>query len=138
MATAVDFGQDTSCTTSLRTGQLVSGPRLVAEALYRRFTTPRGMLRGGEDEANYGLDLVGIIGSVSTKSDAAALEGRILSEAQKDERIQSVSVTVNATTSGPSTSFAIAISATTAAGPFTLQLAVSAVTVELIGIKVGT
>mgnify|MGYP000564826546 CR=1 FL=1 len=38
--------------------------RLVAEAIYRRLTTPPGTLLGGDDEANYGLDLLSLIGSV--------------------------------------------------------------------------
>ncbi len=130
-----DFGRDTSCTTSLRTGRFATGARLVAEADYRRLTTPRGMLRGGEEEANYGLDLSEMIGSVATKSDAASLRGRISSELMKDERHESVDVTVIPTTEGPVMAFDITVDAQTTEGPFTLVLLASAVTVELLGIK---
>lgn len=131
------FGTDTSCTTSLRTGRLVTGPRLVAEASYRRLTTPRGMLRGGADEANYGLDLADEIGSTNIVATAASLPGRISSELLKDERLDSVEVKVTTTTIGPSTTFYVSIEGQTAEGPFLLTLAVSDVTVSLLGIVVG-
>lgn len=132
----VDLGRDVSCTDSLKTGRFVTGARLVAEACYRRLTTPRGMLRGGEAEQNYGLDLTELCGSTNPKSDAAALPGRIRSELSKDERIEAGSIVVEVliTTEGADTSFAITIRAQTAAGPFALKLLASSVTVELLGI----
>jgi hypothetical protein len=126
-----------SCTTSLRVGQFASGLRLVAEAAFRRLTTPRGMLRGGEDEANYGFDLAGMIGTATTKNTAASLEGQIRAELLKDERISTVDVAVIDTTANKITSFAVTVRCTTAEGPFALQLAVSAVTVTLLGINIG-
>lgn len=135
-AATTNFGRDLSCTTSIRTGRFVSGPRLVAESLYRRLTTPRGMLRGGDDESDFGLDLLDLVGSATTKNDAAALEGKIRSEAAKDERIESVDVEVLTVTEGAVTSFEIAIDATTSAGPFSLQLRVEDVTIELVGLSV--
>lgn len=129
------FGRDLSCTTSLRTGRYVTGVRLVAEAVFRRLTTPRGMLRGGEDEENYGIDLLDMIGSVSTKSDAAALEGRIRSELLKDERLESVTVRVISTTTGASKAFDIFIACTTSEGPFDLELGVDEVTVEILNLR---
>jgi hypothetical protein len=132
---ATDFGRDTSCTTSLKTGRFSSGVRLVAEAAFRRLTTPRGMLRGGEDEANYGLDLTEIVGTTSPKVTAASLPGRIKAELEKDQRIQSVDVKVAIATAGSLASFEIAIAAQTAEGPFSLVLLASSVTVELLGIK---
>lgn len=130
-----EFGRDTSCMTELRSGRFVTGPRLVGEAAYRRLTTPRGMLRGGDEEANYGIDLLDMIGSVATKADASALGGRISAELGKDERIELVDTTVVATTDGPSTAFDITVQATTAEGPFTLQVRVSEVTIELLGLS---
>lgn len=129
------FGRDTSCTTALRTGRFATGARLVAEAAYRRLTTPRGMLRGGEEEGSYGLDLLGLIGSVATKSDAAALGGLITNELTKDERILTAATVVVATVDGPVTSFVITVEATTNDGPFTLQVGVDEVTIELLRIE---
>lgn len=134
---ASNFGRDISCTRGLRTGRFVTGPRLVAEALYRRLTTPRGTLRGGPDEANYGIDLTELVGSAATKRDAAALPGRIQAEALKDERIERVNVTVTQSVEGPSVAFAILIEAETSEGPFELQLLVSEVTVQLLNISDG-
>lgn len=128
------FGKDTSCTTSMRTGRLVSGARLVAESAFRRLTTPRGMLRGGEEERNFGLDLTELIGTVSNKSDAAALPGRIRAELKKDERIETVDVVVTDTTEGAGKFFLVQIAATTNEGPFTLAIGVTEVTTELLGI----
>jgi hypothetical protein len=133
-----DFGRDISCTSSLRTGRFSTGVRLVAEAAYRRLTTPRGALRGGEEEANYGFDLLEKIGSVSTKTDAAALPGQIAAELKKDERIDDVSVTVVDTSTGPAKSFDITIVATTGLGPFSLVLAVSGVTIAMVGLEASS
>lgn len=129
------FGRDIACTTTLRTGRYATGFRVVAEAIYRRLTTPRGLLRGGEEEQNYGLDLMSLVGSVNTRGDAASLEGRIKTELSKDERIESVTASVLETTVGPAKSFAITINVVTAAGPFELQIGVDDVTVELLGIR---
>lgn len=128
------FGKDTSCTSALRPGQFVTGVRLVAEAAYRRLTTPRGMLRGGDEEADYGLDLLDSIGGVASESNAKALGGRIRNELLKDERIESVDVTVVLSQVGPASELDITIEAATREGPFTLTVAVDEVSVELIGI----
>jgi hypothetical protein len=129
------FGRETSCTTELRTGRFVTGPRLVAEACYRRLTTPRGMLRGGEEEASYGINLMDLVGSTQSKAEAAALPGRIRTELEKDERIESVTVSILETRSASGDiALSISIEAVTGVGPFTLTLLASDVTVELLGI----
>lgn len=133
-STGIDFGRDVSCTDSLRTGRFATRARLVGEAAYRRLTTPRGMLRGGEEEASYGLDLTELVGSVATKADAAALPGRIRSELTKDERVARVEVGVDRVSEGPATAFVVTVTAETDEGPFTLQLRASGVSVELLGI----
>lgn len=107
----------------------------MAEAAYRRLTTPRGMLRGGEAEGEYGLDLTELIGSVDKKNAAATLPGQISSELSKDERIDGLEVTVTETMDGPGIVLQIRVEAETADGEFTLTLLASDVTVELIGIE---
>lgn len=131
---ATNYGKDTSCTTSLRTGRYATGLRLVAEAAYRRLTTPRGMLHGGEEEADYGLDLTDLIGSSAPDVVAVSLPGRIASELAKDERIEGVDVDVAVQREGPATRFLITIEATTGEGPFTLQVVANEVTAELLGL----
>src|SRR5262245_61811739 len=96
-----NFGRDLSCSTSIRSGRFVSGARLVAEAAYRRLTTPRGMLRGSEEEQNYGIDVTELVGSATSPATVATLQGRIRAELEKDERIESVNVTIIASTRGP-------------------------------------
>lgn len=93
------------------------------------------MLRGAEDEANYGIDLAELVGNVNPKAAAAALPERIRAELSKDERIDSVSVDVLIVESGPATSFVVTVSCVTAAGPFELQIEASAVSIELLGLK---
>jgi hypothetical protein len=132
-----DFGRDLSCTASLRTGRYVTGARLVAEAAYRRLTTPRGMLSGGEEEAIYGLDLTELTGAIASDAEAATIGGRVQAELLKDDRVTSVEVSVTATSSGPAVAYEIAIVAQTDAGPFDLTLAVDDVTVELLGLAAG-
>jgi hypothetical protein len=134
-ATVTNFGRDTSCTTGMRTGQLVSGVRLVAEASYRRLSTPRGSLIGGEDEANYGLDLAGKIGSAATHDEVAALPAQVEAELLKDARIETVNVTIVQTITGPSAAWTVTVEATTALGPFSLVLGVADVTVQLLGVQ---
>jgi hypothetical protein len=135
MSATTDFGRDSSCTDSLKTGRLSSGPLLVAETAYRRLITPRGALRGGEEEADFGLDLLGLIGdNANVESLAASLPGQIRGELRKDERITGVSATVTYVTEGPATTFTISIACETGEGPFTLRVSVDEVTVELLGI----
>ncbi len=135
---ATDFGREVSCTTALKPGRFVSGARIVAESIYRRLTTPRGVLRGTEEEANFGLDLTELIGSVSTKTDIASLPGRIRSEILKDERVESVDVRVVETSDAVAKSFAVFIEAVTTLGPFTLNIEVDEVTAALLGIEVAS
>jgi hypothetical protein len=132
---STNYGSDVSATTSLRTGRLVTGARLVAESAFRRLITPRGMLRGGEEEANFGLDLTELVGGVTSSAEEATIPGRVQAELLKDERIESVDVTVLRMRQGPGTRYRITIEALTNAGPFSLQVGVNDVSTELIGLK---
>lgn len=131
---ATDYGRDVSCTTSLRTGRLVSGRVLLAEAAFRRLTTPRGSLIGNADEANYGIDLLDLIGQPDTRSLLVALPGQIRTELLKDERFIDVTVTVTRESQGPVVTYNISITIETDDGPFALRLSASEVDVQLLGI----
>jgi hypothetical protein len=131
-----DFGRDIGCTTGLRTGTLVRGARLIGEAAYRRLTTRRGTLRGGRDEAEYGLFLPGVVGSTSPRLAAVSLPGRISTELLKDARIAEVDVDVQlGYLPAGAALFTVTIRARTAVGPFELVLRVSDVTTELVGLE---
>jgi len=129
------FGYDIYCTRGMKSGRFVSGVELVAQAYYRRLTTTRGTLIGGEEEQNYGLNLMSLVGKAATPSFAASLPGKIENELLKDPRTESVTATVVAATAGPAVTYTISIAAKTDAGPFTLVLAVSAVSAEILGIQ---
>lgn len=127
-----DFGRDTWCRDSLRSGRYATGVELVAQNAYHRLITPRGQLRGGEDEEDYGLDLVGMLGSVANPADAAALPGQIRAELLKDERILDVAATVTSSVGGPATEWIVEVTADTDEGPFDLVISVDGLTVELL------
>jgi hypothetical protein len=129
-----NYGRDTSCTDSLRTGRIVSGAMAIGEAAYRRLSTSRGTLRGREEEANYGEDLAEFVGKQASPSTSAMLPAIIRNELDKDERILSTEVDVTTKQDGPSVTYLVAVSCTTAEGPFTLQMSVSNVRVSLLGI----
>lgn len=133
---AGDYGFDLSATTGVKASSLVRGVRLVAEAVFRRLTTPPGTLRGGPAELDYGVDLAGFVGRVDARSAAAALPGIIRSELSKDDRIGSADATVAIEQSGPGAyRLVIRVSCTTSADEdFALTLAVTDVSTELLGI----
>jgi hypothetical protein len=119
----------------MHTGRYVRGVKTVAQACYRRLITPRGALRGGEEEANYGLDLVGLLGGPVEVGDVAAMERAIAAELKKDQRVSGADVTITETEAGGDIAWTVAIQGYTAKGPFDLVLAVSGVTVELVGLS---
>jgi hypothetical protein len=132
-------GLDTSCTDSLHAGRLVRAFKaLVAEACYRRLITPRGMLRGGEQEANYGFDVSGLIGAVVPSGAAtliASLPGQIKLELVKDERVEDVATTVTSSENGAKgLSLGLTVRITTDVGAVSLLLAADSVTVALLGV----
>lgn len=131
------FGRDTSCTDTYKPGRFASGARLVAESDYRRLTTRRGVLRGAEDEANFGLDLSELVGTAKTDAQLAALPAQVRDELMKDQRHDDVEVTYSITKTGPFREVNLSIKAITKEGPFTLNVLVSAVTLELLGIEEG-
>ena len=85
------YGRDLSCTRDLRDdfGELREGdPRIVLEALVRRFETPRGTL---DDDEEYGFDLPSRLHSGVTQTELRALQSQCVAEAKKDERVDSAS-----------------------------------------------
>lgn len=134
---ATGFGKDMSCTTGLRSRRTVRGLRLVAEAAFRRLITPRGSLRGGVEEANYGIDLPAMVGEVASESQLAALPGQIKLELLKDDRITAVEVEVARKDVGPEVELTITIVIFTDEGQVTLTLEVSAVAAKILGIVEG-
>jgi hypothetical protein len=129
----VSYGADTWAVNGVRTGRLVTGKLLVAQALYRRLITPRGTLFY---DTAYGFDLSEFVGEVGPELAAAAMPGRIRNELLKDDRVSSVDASVEVVTEGAETTLVVSITATLADSgeTFTLTLGVSSVTTELLNI----
>lgn len=86
---APPYGRDTSCTTQMRRGVIVSGGRLLGEATFRRYTTDRGTLLY---DPNYGLLITRLINADMTQSELNSIQGQLRTEAMKDRRLDEVAV----------------------------------------------
>ncbi len=107
---------------------MVSGFRVVGEAIYRRWTTPRGRLIG---YPNYGTDLTAFINDDMSKRDIAAMNAALQAEALKDERVTGATVTSTLDSDGLLTVVGVF---DTGQGPFTLTIAASDVSVKILEI----
>jgi len=92
------YGAEIWCAGELVTGRMAYGVAAVAHALYRRATTRRGTLRGGDDESAYGVDVEGLIGQLGARDAVAALPGMLRAEWLKDDRVADVDVTATRAT----------------------------------------
>lgn len=132
----MSYGVDIWCTDSMHTGRLARGITVVAQALYRRQITPRGTLRGGDEEANYGIDLAGYVGSSDPETAALALPGIIGAELRKDDRVADVQTVVTVEKVEGLDSFTIKerVVLHDEDSAFTLTLSVSQVGAALLGV----
>ncbi len=87
---APPFGRDTSATDQVRYGVIVSGPRLVAESIFRLLRTPKGQLLS---DPFWGESLADRLGSDFSQADADTLPSQLEAAIEKDDRIDSVTVT---------------------------------------------
>lgn len=126
------YGYGMSALSKLSTGRRVSGARLIAEAIYRRLTTPRGTVANAP---TYGLDLSAYLGAVGGQVAIAALPAIIESEVLKDDRVASVEVTVvrDATTKSESLEITLSVTPVDEFEEFDLTLAVSDVDTTIVG-----
>lgn len=133
---SVDYGSDISIVADIDlSGRVVTGPRLVAEAVARRLMTPNGGLIG---DVHYGFDLSQYINDDMGPADFAAMISGAVQECLKDERVLAAEVTVETTTldaSRTQKSLDVSITLTISSGTFDLVLAVSDVGVELLSVE---
>lgn len=130
------YGLDTWCLDSLSPGRYARGPTLVAQALYRRLITPRGTLRGGDEEGAYGFDVSGYCGAVGYPTALAALPGLVTGELLKDDRVSEVTVeATEAETDTGDIAITLTIDAVLAdeSGSFVLTLSVTDVNTTILG-----
>jgi len=88
------YGSDISCDFDLDPDVLELDPfstRALAEAIVRRLDCPRGQL---PDDPNYGIGLRQYVNRGTTDRELLTLAGQIRNELVKDDRIESVIVTV--------------------------------------------
>lgn len=120
------FGSGWSCVDDLTMpAVMVTGNRIVAEAIARRLTTPRG---GLIDDPNYGYDLTDFLNDDLSPTDVARIAAGVQAECVKDERVSSAVATVTLTAGV----MVVTIALTTANGPFTLVLSITDVTVSIL------
>ena len=91
---ALGYGVDLWCDSRLQTARYARGSRALAQALFRRLTTPRGSLRGTPEAEAYGLDISQFIGSASQPIVLASIPSQVRAELAKDDRILATEVTV--------------------------------------------
>ena len=119
----------------MRTGRYASGALLVGQTCYHRLITPRGTLQGGPDEGNFGLDLEGMCGAAVTADLQNAMPARIENELRKDERVESVRVSMSSSRdANGDITWSFDIRVMTGLGPFALVIGVDNVGVKLLNL----
>ena len=122
-----DFGTDISTFPDLDPSfSVVTGPRVVVEAVARRLTTPRGSLIGDEE---YGFDLRQLLHLDLSQRDEARVLAQLRAQAEADERV--LGATVRLLRSSGDT-LRVVVRFSTLDGPFAFTLAVSAARTTLI------
>ncbi len=128
----VDFGTDISCFEDMDPqASEVSGYELLAQAVFRRITTPRGMLIDDED---YGIDVRSLLHKGMTEREIAAFPGVVRQEILKDERIARCTVELKRTTIE---NWQMTIVAEAGEGPFSLVVGVADAAVSLLSVAGG-
>jgi phage baseplate assembly protein W len=123
-----DFGIDTSSFPDLDPSfSALTDQRVVAEALTRRLTTPRGALPFYPD---YGTDVRGWLNESVTQARLSEWRRAVQRECEKDERVASADASL--AYNQQSQTLSISVAGTTADGPFALVLSVTSVTVTLL------
>lgn len=119
------YGSDVSCVSDVDAGVVElsgSDPLVVAQALVRRLDTPRGSL---PDDPSYGISLRSYLSAGTTTTDIQRLAGVIRNELVKDDRVESLSVTVTPSTTGDALAVLLSITPADSGIPFTMTLAVT-------------
>lgn len=135
MAGLLADARDTHCLDELEPGRMAAGKDLLAQRCYHRLTTPAGTLRGGEDEAGFGLDLAGFVGRTEDRQLASMLPVVVRNELLKDEAVYAVTVTAERSAGAGLVIYQITITIDSEVGELELVLSVSDVTVELLGVR---
>ncbi len=134
----IGHGREQWCQDAVVTGRYVTGWLVVAQACYRRLITPTGMLRWGEEESRYGLDLAGFIGAVGDDAAVLALPSLVAAELAKDDRVADTLCTVARTQDAAglvTLDLVIDVALKDAGGSFALTLSVADAKTTLVSVK---
>lgn len=124
-----DLGSDIHCVSGVDPAfRIVTGRTAHAQAIARRFGTPRGALARIGDDPDYGYDLRAFVGADVGARVVAEVTAGVEREALKDERTRDAKAVV--TVAGGA--LVIALRLVDADGTFSLTLAVSEVTVSVL------
>ena len=129
MSDTTDFGVDVSTFVNGDVDPLLgplTGRAVVAEAIARRYLTPRGLL---PEDPDYGYDTRTLLGASLGSVELFVVRAQLVAEAEKDERVTSASVALAFNQAAES--LTITVRLVTLAGPFTLVLDVSAAALAL-------
>lgn len=128
--TQPNFGSCWNCISDLVIpSNQVTGFTVVAQAIARRWQTPRGALI---DDPDYGFDLSDFVNDDLDKATLAGIAHSAANEAEKDERVLTCEVTVTFITGGLLNVIGKVV---TTQGPFALVVSVSQVTVSLLQVS---
>jgi hypothetical protein len=127
---ATDFGRCISVVDGLPLRwKYITGKRVVAEAVLRRWSTERRSL---PYDLDYGTDARAMIGDSLTSASIGEWQSALAAEAVKDDRVEDCDVVI--TYDRATETALVTASITTADGPFRLVSAIDAVTVNLLRI----
>jgi hypothetical protein len=125
---AIDLGTDVYCIDDIDPAfAMVSGSAAVAQAIARRFDTPRG---GLHYDGEYGYDLVEWMNRDISDADVYRVAVAVESEALKDERVLSADAV--ATYDASTETLSISLRGVCSSGPFQLVLSVDDVSVTIL------
>ncbi len=120
------YGTDLSCDSDLREdmGDVAGDTTLaLAQALVRRLDCPRGSL---PDDPDYGIDVRSYCNRGIAANEVRALAGQIRAELAKDDRVDTLTVTVKPSSTGSTLIVEVFVTPVDARlGGFALTLAVS-------------
>lgn len=122
-----DFGTDISTFPDLDPAfTVISGPRVVVEALARRLTTPRGSLVSDPD---YGFDTRQLLHLDLSPREEARVLAQMQAQLEADERVLSASVQL---VRSAGDTLRIVVRFRTLDGPFAFTLAIAEVSTKLL------
>ena len=127
---ATDFGTDVSTYVD---GDLdpyfmtIRGPRVVAEAIVRRWTTPQGALFF---DPSFGQDIRALLSQAVSPASLFALRAMLVAQAEEDERV--LHARVDVVLDAPTRRLLIRGEIVTADGPFSLVVSIDQLSLELL------